>query len=68
MIPDNEQRKAATQVICGSDKDAAPLFCETHPIFSVAIEAPLRTILEGEAAKIPKTIESSVIARAAALW
>ena len=63
----------ATQVICESRpstaiRTPAQLFCETNKIFSAAIEAPPKATLEGEGAKILKTMESPVIARAAVLW
>jgi hypothetical protein len=45
------------------------VFCETNPISSAAIEAPLRTILRrARGAMILKTMESPVIAQAAASW
>jgi len=37
-----------------SDKNRGAAFCETKPIFSAAIEAPLRATLEGGGVKILK--------------
>jgi len=34
-----------------NDKNRGPLFCETNPISSAAVEAPLRATLEGEGTK-----------------